>query len=245
MKKYIQCTLKENPSIIMNVEKAKNIEYLNKDLWTIKEKSVKELPHLHVSGNARVCGDAQVSGNAKVYGNALVFGHAIVVRNAQVSDYARVYGSTRVFGNSIVSDYARVYGSTRVCGDAKVCGNAYVFGNSIVSDYAQVFGNAYVYGKAKVCRNALVYAHSELYGEAIATTKTYNIPFLEWNVTLSDNHIRIGCKQWTYEDFLRLNEIHIGLEYSQEEYSKMENAKNIIIDAIKLKRPDLFKKEEE
>ena len=227
MKTYIECTLKEDSSIIMNVEKAKNIEYLNKNLWNIQEKYVKELPHLHVFMDTKVCE------NACVYGNARVFG------NAQVS------GNGKVFGNTLVHGDAIIFESGQVKGNAIVSGNAKVFGNAQVSGNAKVCGNAYVYEKAKVCGNALVYAHSELRGDAIATTKTYNIGFLQWNVTLSDNHISIGCKQWTYEQFLRLSEIHIGLEYSHEEYSEMIPAKDILIDAIKLKRPDLFKKEEE
>jgi len=226
MKKYIECTLKENPSVVMNVKALRNIEYINKKLWNIKEKSAKELPHLHVFMDAKVSDNAIVSGNARVYGNA------------QVSGNARVFGNTLVHGDAIVFESGQVKGNAIVSGNAKVFGNAQVSGN------AKVCGNAYVYEKSKVCGNALVYAHSELRGDAIATTKTYNIPFLQWNVTLSDNHISIGCKQWTYEQFLRLSEIHIGLEYSQEEYSEMIPAKDILIDAIKLKRPDLFKKEE-
>jgi len=227
MKTYIECTLKEDSSIIMNVKKAKNIEYLNKNLWIIEEKSVKELPHLHVFMDAKVCGNAQVYENARVYGNAQVSGNA------------------RVFGNTIVHGDAIVFESGQVKGNAIVSGNAKVFGNAQVSGNAKVCGNAYVYGNAQVYGNARVDAYSELRGDAIATTRTYNIGFLQWNVTLSDNHISIGCKQWTYEQFLRLSEIHIGLEYSQDEYSEMIPAKDILIDAIKFKRPDLFEKEEE
>ena len=172
MKKYIQCTLKENHAVIMNVESLNNIRCLDKSNWIIKE----------------IDPDDEIDTDEDY--------HLHVCENAQVSD------------------------------------------NGIVN------GNARVYGKAKVCGNALVYAHSELRGDAIATTKTYNISFLKWNVTLSDNHIQIGCKQWEYEKFLRLNEIYIGIEYSQEEYSRMENAKNIIIETIRLKLPDLFEKEE-
>jgi len=216
----------------MNVEDFKNIEYLDKTLWDIEEKSVKKLPHIHVSGNVQVSDYAYVCGNARVCGNAKVF------RNA------KVFGNAYVYGDAIVFESGQVKGNAQVSGNAKVFGNALVSGNAKVFGNARFFENACVSGNAQVSGNAVVGAYSELRGDAIATTKVYNIPFLQWNTTLSDNHIKIGCKQWEYEKFLRFNEIYIGIEYSQEEYSRMENAKDILIDAIKLKRPDLFKKEE-
>ena len=51
----------------------------------------------------------------------------------------------------------------------------------MVSGDARVFGNAEVYGNAEVTRTPV------------------NIIGLQYNITITDNHIRIGCQQHTPE----------------------------------------------
>ena len=71
---------------------------------------------------------------------------------------------------------AWVYDNARVYGDAEVFDNARVYGE------AQVYGDARVSGKARVSGNCI-----NIQGR--------------WNITIMDEHIRIGCelhtiKQW-------------------------------------------------
>lgn len=97
--------------------------------------------------------------------------------------------------------------------------------------HVNVFENATVRDNAIVCDNAR------------ATSRVYNINFLQYNVTLTDNHIQIGCKQFTYEKAIKFSKRDIGKHFDEHEYNRMIGAKKLIMEAIKLKRPDLFKGE--
>jgi predicted acyltransferase (DUF342 family) len=156
------------------------IRRLNDDLIGGFIESEKNLSHdgdSMVYDNAMVYGDAIVSGDATVYGNSIVCG------NATVSGDARVYGDTKVSGD------AKVYGDARVYGDAKVYGNARVSGDAKVYGDAMVSGNARVYGDARVCGDAMVS------GGATVSEFCNNFIFEEHNITITDNHMRIGCQQ--------------------------------------------------
>ncbi len=96
---------------------------------------------------------------------------------SQVSGNAWVYGNAQVYGNARVSGDAWVYGNARVSGDAWVYGNA------------RVSGDAWVYGDARVSGDAWVY------GNASATKKVQTIESIHYIVTMTDNHIKIGCQQ--------------------------------------------------
>ncbi len=169
--------------------------------------------NLSQEGNAWVSDNARVSGGARVSSNAWVSGNASVSDNARVSGYAMVSGDAEVYDNASVSDNARV------SGDASIFGDASVFGDARVSDNAAVFG------------------------DAKATSKVFNLNFLTYNVTLTDNHIRIGCKQFTYEVALKLSKKDCGELFSSAEFKRMWKHKKLLLELIKLKRPDLFKKE--
>ena len=106
--------------------------------------------------------------NLSHYGNAWVHGNA------------QVYGDARVSGN------ARVYGNARVSGNAQVSGNAWVHGN------AQVHGNARVSGNAQVSGNAWVHGNAQVSGDAQVTPIC--VTGLTYPVTVTDNHMMIGCE---------------------------------------------------
>ena len=167
--------------------------------------------------NAIVCDNAIVHGNARVYDNALVCDNAIVC------DDASVYGNVRLYGDAIVYDNARVYGNARVYDDVSISDNA------IVYDNARIYGKAGIYGNARVCDNAIVCSDASVHGDAIVcgnatvTKDPINILGLGYRVTITDNHIQIGYKQFTLEQALML------------EYKELEHLKDVIIPLIKLR----------
>ena len=120
-----------------------------------------------VSGDAQVLGDAEVRGNAKVYGNAEVSGDALVSGNAKVS------GDAEVYGNALVSDDAKVYGNAKVYDNARVIDESKVTGN------AKVYGNAYVLGNTQATKEVITFGN-----------------IFDYDITITDNHIKIGCQQY-------------------------------------------------
>jgi len=108
---------------------------------------------------------------------------------------------------------------------------------------AWVFDNAKVFGNAEVFDNAGVFGNAEVFDNAMATTRVLSFNFLTYNITLTDNHIQIGCKQFTYEVALKLSKKDCGKLFSSEEFQKMWQHKKLLLELIKIKRPDLFKKE--
>jgi carbonic anhydrase/acetyltransferase-like protein (isoleucine patch superfamily) len=115
-------------------------------------------------------------------------------------------GNCWVSGNARVSDNAWVSGNARVSGNAGISGNARVSDNAWVSDNARVYGNARVYYNAWVSGNARVSDNAWVSGNATCSTTPLCISGLEYFVTVTDKHIRIGCQQWALEDMHRIPE---------------------------------------
>jgi len=133
-------------------------------------------------------------GTCWVVDNAHVFGNAYVCGDAQVYDDAQVYGNAQVYNKAHVSGDVRVSGSARVSGDAQVYGNAHVSSRAWVGDDAQVF-------KDMTC-----------------TLNTLTCTLTRDRITVSDNHIAIGCEVHTFDHWLENIET-IGKEnrYSEED----------------------------
>jgi len=66
--------------------------------------------------------------------------------------------------------------------------DAWVYGNARVSGDAQVYGNAWVYG------HAWVYGDAQVYGNARVTSLAINVIMNPFPVTITDNHVQIGCE---------------------------------------------------
>ena len=96
-----------------------------------------------------------------------------------------VYENAVIFGDALVSENAAILGTAQVSGKARV------FGNAVIS------GDAWVYDDATVSGDAWVYDEADLTGNARATKKviTFGNAFY-YKITVSDNHIKIGCKQF-------------------------------------------------
>ena len=90
---------------------------------------------------------------------------------------------------------AWVYGDAKVSGNARVYGNAEVFGNAEVYGDARVYGDAEVFGDAKVFGNAMVSGDARVYGDKIRRKNDVcNITGQDYNITITPNHIKIGCQ---------------------------------------------------
>jgi hypothetical protein len=57
-------------------------------------------------------------------------------------------------------------------------------------------------GKALVCENAQVYGEAEVYGEARVTKKIAHLNYDRYSITITDNHVGIGCEQHLITDML-------------------------------------------
>ena len=103
-------------------------------------------------------------------------------------------GDCWVFENALVCDNAKVFGFARVFENVKVFENAWVYGN------AKVFDNAWVYGNAKVSDNAWVCGNAKVCGTAICSKTPIRISGLKYDITITDNHVKVGCMQWLKKD---------------------------------------------
>ena len=128
-----------------------------------------------------------------IYDNAQVIGGARVSENAKVFDNAKVFGYAEVFENAKVSENAEVFE------------NAKVFDNAEVSGYAKVFDNARVFDNAKVFDNAQATKEVITFGNAF-----------DYDITVTDNHIKIGCQQHLKSEWLH---------FTDEEIIKMDGKK--------------------
>ena len=61
--------------------------------------------------------------------------------------------------------------------------------------------NAWVYGNAQVSGDAWVYGNARVSGDARATKLVKTINSGIYHVTITDNHIRIGCQQRSVEEW--------------------------------------------
>jgi len=130
-------------------------------------------------------------GDCWIYDNAKVFGRAVV------QDSAIVKGSAVVSASAVVKDLAEVYGS------AIVSDSAVVSGRAVVQDSAVVYGSAKVYGSAVVRDSAVVRASAEV------TKDTVNLN-VYYNITITDEHIIIGCQCHTYKKWLDFTDKEIA-----------------------------------
>lgn len=125
---------------------------------------------------------------------------------------------------------AVVYDNARVFNNAIVYGDALIRGNAIVEGMARVYDNAIVDG------NVIVDGISIVADDAVVTKNTINITGLPHNVTLTDNHIRIGWKQFTFDYAKKLAERNIDID--ADAYNKMIKHKDLLLTLIKEREND-------
>lgn len=161
--------------------------------------------HQHPKGGGWVAETAHVDETcyvgpyAVVYGNAQITGSAIINDYAKVYGDAKVYGNAKVYGDAQVFDTAQVYGNARVSGKAKIYENSRVMDNAIVYDNAQVYGHGIVRNNAEVLNDAKIhgagdiYDSIKIYDNSIVTRKPKACYGFDYNVTVTDNLVCLGC----------------------------------------------------
>jgi len=97
-----------------------------------------------------------------------------------------------IYDNSRVCNGSRVYNNSRVCNGSYVDNNSCVY-NSIV--YNSSVENSFMY-------------------ESIATINTMSISGQIWDITFTDDKIKIGCQNHTHEEWQ---------SFTDDEISKMHN----------------------
>ena len=110
-----------------------------------------------------------------------------------------------------------VYGKAEVCGKARVYGEARVYGKAEVCGEAEVYGKARVYGEAMVCGKA------EVCGEII------NLIGFKYNITICDNIIQVGCKQFKKSSFQTLKYVQVKNDC---DFATFKYLKRIILTII-------------
>ena len=98
------------------------------------------------------------------------------------------------FGNVTTGDQGGYIESEK---NLSQSGNAWVYGN------ARVYDNAWVSGNAIVCDNARVYGNAEV------TKLCITVRTSKYYCTISDTHIAIGCKNYTFSEWENFTEEEI------------------------------------
>jgi carbonic anhydrase/acetyltransferase-like protein (isoleucine patch superfamily) len=161
--------------------------------------------HQHIRGGGWVAETAKVDDNCYIGPFAMVYGEARVSENVIINDYARVYGNAKIYGRAKVYgdcqvyEEAQVYGDARVSGHSKVYGKVKVMDNAMVYDYSEVYGDAIVRNNAEVLNYAKVYGGADIYdslkvyANSVVTRKPKACYGFDYNVTITDHHICLGC----------------------------------------------------
>jgi hypothetical protein len=163
------------------------------------------------------------------------------VKQGDLGGYVESENNLSHNGSAWVFDFARVFGDAWVSGNGRVYGNAWVYGNAMVRGNARVFGGAVVSGNSDVRGNAEVFDDARVYGDAwvsgnaIATKDVINLTGLRHNITITDNHIQIGCKQFTLEQALKLNARWKNTKEQYKEAKNIEHMRKVIVDLIKVR----------
>jgi hypothetical protein len=120
-------------------------------------------------------------------------------------------------------------------GTAWVNGNALVYGNARVSGTARVGGNARVFGNARVGKNALVSGNAQVYGNARVSKPDTCIflPYLNYGITITEGHVKVGCQQYTFDEFyaLTVND-YLGEGFSEKDYDYIHPIVKLILIKI-------------
>jgi hypothetical protein len=84
--------------------------------------------------------------------------------------------------------------------------------------------------------DAVVYGDAWVSGNAKATKKVINLIANTWNITLTDNHIQIGCKQFTFEKFIKLhkNFSKVKSQFYENDLEKILPYRKVLVELVKI-----------
>ena len=99
-----------------------------------------------------------------------------------------------------------------------------------------VSGNAKVWGNAKVSGNAEVSGNAKVWGDAEVSKKCICIDFaVNWVITITDNHIKIGCQQHLIAEWHAFSDNEIA-EMDSNALVWWKKWKGFIFQAIELSK---------
>ena len=104
-------------------------------------------------------------------------------------DEAKAYDNSQLSGNACASGYTLLFDNSQLSGNARASGDTLLF------------DNACAYGNARLSGNARASSGARLSDDMYATQEVVYIGGLWWPVTISDNHIRIGCQTHTIDEW--------------------------------------------
>ena len=140
----------------------------------------------------------------------------------EINHFGRILKQIRRLSDGLVGGYIQSENNLSHNGDCFVYDNAKVFGKAKVSGNAQVYGNALVSGNAWVN------------GNATATGLVQSVTTYKNNITVTDNHIIIGCQCHTIEHW-KANIDRIGKDngYSKQEVKAVKRVLNGLLSLRK------------
>jgi carbonic anhydrase/acetyltransferase-like protein (isoleucine patch superfamily) len=131
----------------------------------------------------------ETEANLSQDGNSWIEDEAKVFDNAQVSGDAYIYDNARIFGNAHVFGNTQVFDSAQIYGNALVSGDSVIYDNTLICGTAKVYSNGFISGYACVCDGAIV-------------TKPVNIiSTADYDITISDNYMKIGRENYPIADW--------------------------------------------
>jgi hypothetical protein len=152
-----------------------------------------------------------------------------------VNHFGRRLHQIKRLSDGLIGGYIESERNLSHDGDCFVSGNARVFGNAIVCGNAEAFDNARVFGNAQVSGNAQVFGNAKVSGNAVATGLVQHIVTYKHDITLTDNHIQIGCECHTIEHWKEnIADIGKANDYSDKEIKNIKRAIKFLLQQRKL-----------
>jgi hypothetical protein len=73
-------------------------------------------------------------------------------------------------------------------------------------------------------------------GDAISTKKVINLIADTYNITITDNHIQIGCKQFTFEKFMKLHKYfsQTKTQFDECEINNLLPYRKVLVELVKV-----------
>jgi len=131
-------------------------------------------------------------------------------RNLSHEGNCWLYSEAKAYYNSRISDDACVFSYAELSGNASAHDNARLSGRANASGNARLFDNARASGRARLSGNASAHDRARLGGDMYATRDIMYFSGLRWAVTISDNHIKIGCKVYTIDEWAKFSDKEIA-----------------------------------
>ena len=178
--------------------------------------------NLSQTGNCWIFDSAIAMDNAWVMDNSQMYG------DSQIWDNAKMHGDSQIWDNAKMHGDSQMWGSSRMSGNSKMRGNSQMFDDSWMSGNSQMWDDSQMHGDSQMCGNSEMRGNSKLTGTAINI-----IGIFPWPITIVDDHMIVGCKCHTFEEWCNFSNEEIAAmgEEALKHYPKiMEYMEFILLD---------------